>query len=57
MVFVIVNSLCGFALSYIHGIDHIFLFGNSIAEGSNNGQPFANSNNIFVEKGIYNIPF
>jgi uncharacterized membrane-anchored protein YitT (DUF2179 family) len=42
-------------MSYIPGIDHIFIFGNSIAEGA--GSPFEQSNNVFVQKGIYNIPF
>jgi uncharacterized membrane-anchored protein YitT (DUF2179 family) len=57
IVFIVVTNLLGFGLSCIHNIDHVFLFGNSIAEGSKVDEPFSKSDNIFAAKGIYNIPF
>jgi len=55
VVFAATNSLTGFCLSYIPGIDQILLFGNTIpgAPGSTPGTP----NNVLVYYGIYVIPF
>jgi hypothetical protein len=47
LVFVCVNSLFGLGLSYIPGVDKIFLFGNTIAEGTH-ASNLAGDPNVFV---------
>ncbi|GHU28834.1 hypothetical protein FACS1894152_6880 [Bacilli bacterium] len=54
-MFTAVNIAVGLAIGYIPGIEHVFLFGNTIPDGG--ADAGAVSNNIFVLKGVYVIPF
>jgi uncharacterized membrane-anchored protein YitT (DUF2179 family) len=56
IVFVIFNTSTGFALSSIPGIEHIFLFGNTLPGGFDvnitNHQP-----NYLTNNGVFIVPF
>ncbi|GHU31699.1 hypothetical protein FACS1894166_03620 [Bacilli bacterium] len=54
-MFTAVNIAVGLAIGYIPGIEHVFLFGNTIPNGA--APAGATSDNIFVSKGVYVIPF
>jgi uncharacterized membrane-anchored protein YitT (DUF2179 family) len=51
LVFLVVNTLIGLGISFIPGINHVFIFGNTIPYGT------GSESNIFGAYNVYNLPF
>jgi hypothetical protein len=53
----VVNIGIGLGIGYIHGIEKVFLFGNTTPEGSSIN-PHLPTDNVFVTGGdVYILPF
>lgn len=50
-VFLLVSTLVGISISFIPGINNVFIFGNTLPHGGDGHV------NIFSQYGVYNLPF
>lgn len=55
-IFLLVSTIVGICISFIPGIDKVYIFGNTLPYGKDAGD-LVHLNNVFSEYGVYNLPF